>query len=372
MKKGVYIVDHKLGNADGGVDRKVLSQIKAFRDSGLEISLCEFDYTPNASALTKIIHRLPFSNVQPKWEYREEFGKADFIYIRKAFSNGAFVKLLREIRMNNSGAKIVMEIPTYPYDNELTKKLSLYPLYIKDLITRNKYKGLIDRIAHLGDEKEIFDIKTIHILNGFDFDRYPIRKVREPDGVINLACVAYFSPWHGYDRIIEGLHEYYSDGGTRRIVIHFVGEGEESARYKELVKNYHLEDNTVFYGKKKKDEILSIYARCDLGVASLGMYRFGFNIKGNFLKTKEYMAAGLPFLVAGEVDAMDYPELYRYIFDVSKDHINMKEIIDFYDGLYENKTVTDIESMSADIHRLAEKRFNMKAAMGGVIEYFQK
>ena len=282
MKKGVYVIDHKIGNTDGGVDRKVMSQIRAFRENGLDFSLCEYDYVSDAPIWMKIAHRLPFTNVLPKWEYRKEFAEVDCIYIRKTFCGGAFISLLRQIRKTNHNVKIVMEIPSYPYDSELKRRLIDRPLLWKDMLTRSKYQLYVDRIAHLGEDKEIFGIPTLKFENGFDFDTYPVHKVREPDGVINLVCVAYFSPWHGYERLLNGLGAYYKKGGDRRIFIHFVGSGEELELYKSLVNRWQLDSNVMFYGRVDKETVRDVYDRCDIGMASLGAYKINYFVIGSY------------------------------------------------------------------------------------------
>ncbi len=45
-------------------------------------------------------------------------------------------------------------------------------------------------------------------------------------------------PWHGYERLLEGLANYYHKGGISNIVIYMVGDGrelhEKAAEYLDL------------------------------------------------------------------------------------------------------------------------------------------
>ena len=72
----------------------------------------------------------------------------------------------------------------------------------------------------------------------------------------------------------------------------------------------------------------ALIARCDVGVGSLGMYRFGIT-QGMTLKLREYMARGLPFLSAVEDPAL--PDDPAFALRVPNDDtpIDMAQVVAF-------------------------------------------
>ncbi len=82
------------------------------------------------------------------------------------------------------------------------------------------------RIVTLSDDKTIFQVPTIQISNGIDAKAISIRQKVAADENIHLIGVATLSFWHGYDRVIEGLHKYYKNGNPNRkeLFFHIVGD----------------------------------------------------------------------------------------------------------------------------------------------------
>lgn len=371
MKKGVYIVYDKSADNTGttGVIKKIQGQIAAFEAEGFLMKTVHMDIRKICG--WKILYRFPFTNILPYWRWFDEFRECDFIYFRHPkYKNIAFIRLFKQIKRKNPKVKIIMEIPTYPYDKELLVEKKDFTLYLKDKIVRkaslNRY---IDAIAVLTPDEEIFGVKTIRIRNGFDFSKLRVRKVREDDKEINLVMCALMQVAHGYERLITGLYEYFKYGGRRSIVLHFVGDGPELPYYKSQVRKYDLDSRVIFYGSKNWSEIEKIYDKCDLGVSALGLYKIGGE-RSDVLKVREYLAAGLPFLGAGYHDVSDYEELRQYILSFPNDPtpIDMEKVVMFYDKLYGKKNRDEIARMAERIRRMAESRLNMRTAMKNVVD----
>ena len=72
--------------------------------------------------------------------------------------------------------------------------------------------GVVDRIYTYSEDNQIWGIPTICSSNGIDFDLVSIRKVEKKRESINLIAVAGLAKWHGYDRILRGMGEYYKEG----------------------------------------------------------------------------------------------------------------------------------------------------------------
>lgn len=71
----------------------------------------------------KIIRRLPFNLFVNTRPYHNDFNDTDFLYIRKMALDYPVLLFLKKYKKNNPNGKILLEIPTYPYDQEIHKKL---------------------------------------------------------------------------------------------------------------------------------------------------------------------------------------------------------------------------------------------------------
>ena len=93
----------------------------------------------------------------------------------------------------------------------------------------------MDAIVTFSDATEIFGQRTINISNGVDFDSIPIHHYLAPsDDSIHLIGVAEVHIWHGYDRLIAGIGEYYKNTqNPRQVFFHIVGGVHPHQRYKD-------------------------------------------------------------------------------------------------------------------------------------------
>lgn len=351
-----------------GVIKKINSQIDSFKKAGLKCTKHNIRFnTLGASIIAKLMIRLPFINSHKHWKYDGIIDDND-IYIRKL---GPFDKSTEDffvkLKKLNPKCRIVLELPTYPYDKEYLT-LTNFPFYIYDKYNRKNVKKYVDRIATLTDDNEIFGIPTLKIRNGIDLSTMSVRKVNaHAHDTINCIAVACFAWWHGYDRFLEGLRGYYSNGGTRNIIFHMVGDGDEIPKYKKMVSEYSLQDHVIFYGTKTGKNLDDVYDKCSLGIASLGGYRKNL-YKSAELKSREYMAKGIPFVCSTEIVDID-EDCGMYLKVSNNDScIKVEEVITFYDSIYNN----NLEEEVIKKYRLfAEKNYSMDIAMKEVIDYFK-
>jgi len=96
------------------------------------------------------------------FEFIDEKG-VKLIYVRYPFSEPFFIRFLRECK--ERGLKVLLEIPTYPYDEEL----STFKLFI-DRAFRKRLHKYIDKVITFSNHREIFGIPTIRISNGIDIE----------------------------------------------------------------------------------------------------------------------------------------------------------------------------------------------------------
>jgi glycosyltransferase involved in cell wall biosynthesis len=183
---------------------------------------------------------------------------------------------------------------------------------------------------------------------------------------INVIAVAVFSFWHGYDRFLRGMGQYYAAGGKRNILLHMVGDGVSMNEYKEIVEKYEIEDKVIFYGQKSGKELDKIYNISNIALECLGSHRKGISISSS-LKSREYGAKGLPIITSNKIDYI--PDDYKYQLRVPDDEstINMEQVIYFFDRIYQ--TEGDFEEVNKKIREFAEKNCDISITMRPVVEY---
>ncbi|MEG2258205.1 MAG: glycosyltransferase [Lachnospiraceae bacterium] len=372
MKKLLYIapVEINLETADG-VLKKILQQVDAF-NKYLDVYLIGYQKKDIAlykngkiniiTPAKKAIHRR--MDLYTCSQNFVEKMLVDKVYIRYGYSEWKFIDLLKNI--SEVADKIIIEIPTYPYKGEATKSFKKKITYYIDQLYARKLKKYTSGIATFSNHKKIFSIPCIKIMNGIDVDRVSIKR-HINSTTLNLLAIASMASWHAYDRIIEGMNDYYKDGGNQQIVLHLVGNGEEIPKYKQLVQKYNLQNNITFHGFKSGDELDKLYDKCDIAIASLGMHRINLFLAST-LKSREYGAKGMPMVTSCEIDAFPTREC-DYVLKVPEDesHIDINQIIDFYSKLIYK--YADSKALAQQIRNDTKERCDMAIVMKPVIEY---
>lgn len=351
-----------------GVGLKIRNQINVFNNAGLN---CQELTLPYGNQLAmRVLYRFPFYNGYPKWEYKAEFEKADYIYMRRPFLMTWYMrKTLRKVKEKNPNVKILVEIPTFPYDDEIREYKFSKIMIMKDSFNRIRMQNSIDRFVDLTGEKEIFGIPTLQIKNGIDVNAVQVKKITEhKDGSIHLCCVALFKSWHGYERLLKGLKIYYDNNPTRNVFVHFAGEGDQIPYYQALVAKHKANDFVIFHGMLQGTQLDELYNQCDFAVGSLGGYKKSL-FYSQELKSREAVARGIPMITGCEVDIFtkDYP----YFLEFSNDDsiISINRIVEYYEKLYSEESKEDVIN---NIRKYAFSMVNMEAAMSAVIEYIKK
>ena len=99
-------------------------------------------------------------------------------------------------------------------------------------------------ILYTNDESKIWGIPYLSISNGIDVEA--VRPVHHIDSSnINLLCVSTCEKWHGYDRLLNGLVDYYNNStlkNKKKVIVHVVGDGSELEWYKKIVTDGKIQD----------------------------------------------------------------------------------------------------------------------------------
>lgn len=348
--KGYYFLYTPINTAEpDGIEKKILSQRQMFGDAGIEM---EFE----------VLSR----DAKGNWLYLEKYSQADFIYFRKSTTiDWRFLSFYGKIKKHGNPI-IFMEIPTFPYEGEYGTGLAAKLRLQVDHFFRRFIDKCIDRIVITGSKTGgyLWGVKTMDIINGIDFAQTKPREYEEHKGV-NLACVAKFSPWHGYERLIRGLHSYYQNEAKEEVNILMVGEGVEKSYYEDLVKEYNLQDHVQFLGRLTGAKLDHIYDITDLGICSLGRYKSGIDVIGD-LKSREFMVKGIPMVCGCRIDALEgrsYP--YVQFFPNDNSDIDIQHLLNFYREL---RTECEVKELSDKIRTISQPWIDYSVTYKDVIK----
>ena len=320
--KGLFIVFHGF-SAHSGISKKIFAQCEALRRNGIDIALCHLEIGPDGTQRrlagdtvirtfgsgfrAKILKRVSYSDIT---EYIRREG-VRFLYIRHDLNaNPLLVDWLRRIR--RLGVRIALEIPTYPYDAEFRETGRKEKLQLQiDRLFRRGLARQVDRIVTFSDDAEIFGRKTIRISNGIDFDTVPLKtELHDISKEVRLLALANIHPWHGFDRVLEGLGRYYAGPHDRTVRLRIVGDGLDWLLddYRRIAERYGITEYVEITGPRSGAALDAEFAWCDMGVASLARHRNGIESLKS-LKNREYAARGIPFVYSerdSDFDAMPY------------------------------------------------------------------
>ena len=272
------------------------------------------------------------------FEYCKQNG-IQFIYAR-CFQN-ANPWLIRFFkRIKDLGIKSVTEIPTYPYDSEFVGFPFMTRMGLKiDQFFRHRLYQQMNAIVTFSDAEQIFGQRTIRISNGVDMDSIPLHQYQVPsDGSVHLIGVAEVHYWHGYDRLIAGLGEYYKHTeNPRQVFFHIVGGVWKSEMYdsihapgfSELMDKYHIRNRVIFHNQLFGDELNHVFNQCCFAIGSLARHRSGITTIKT-LKNREYATRGIPFIYSEQDRDFDH-QVYILKAVPDESPIDIQMILDFID-----------------------------------------
>ena len=333
---------------ESGISKKIHYQVKGLQQNGHEVHLCYYDFDPRGHRCRYVGNKVIAdygtgalaairSRTQLDCIYNYCAVNAIEMVYARSFMNASPILVRLFHKLNKRGIKCITEIPTYPYDSEFKGYPLKYkiPLYI-DKLFRKALAKKMEAIVTFSNEETIFGKRTICISNGIDLDSIPIYNPKKQND-IHLIAVAEIHYWHGFDRLVAGMGEYYKlNPDARKVFFHVVGweddRGTTSNGYltvEQTAKKYNIGQYVVNHGKLFGDKLDEVFNQCVFAIGSLGRHRSGItNIKT--LKNREYAARGIPFIYSEtDNDFEDKPYIIKAPADESP--VNIRQIIDFID-----------------------------------------
>ena len=358
--KILFLIYHGFSE-HSGISKKIHCQVKGLRENGHDVRLCYYAQSPNGhwcrfvdddiiqdygkGAIAGLRQRIAYNCI---YDYciRE---KIEFVYAR-CFQNAnpwliSFFKKLKK-----AGIHSVTEIPTYPYDDEFKNFdwKARWGLKIDQLFRHRLYQQM-DALVTFSDAERIFGQRTIRISNGVDFDSIPLHQPplylgRAGRETLHLIGVAEVHDWHGFDRVMTGIGEYYRQNQTALatphslreighqpdVFFHVVGGVHPSQMancFQPIIEKYHLQDRVIFHGQLFGDELTKVFNQCQFAIGSLGRHRSGITVIKT-LKNREYATRGIPFIYSEQDSDFDHqPYVLKAPADESP--IDIEQIIEF-------------------------------------------
>ena len=344
----LFLVYHGFAE-ESGISKKIRYQVKGLQQNGHEVHLCYYDFDERG-------HKCRFVDDRVIADYGKGMLAAlksrcclgsiyrfcadngiEMVYAR-SFMNANPVLIGLFDKLNDRGIKCITEIPTYPYDTEFRGYPLKYrfPLYV-DQLFRRSLMARMQAVVTFSDEPRIFGQRTIRISNGIDLDSIPLHRPA-PQQDIHLVAVAEIHYWHGFDRLVAGMGEYYRqhpDG--RRVFLHVVGweddRGTASNGYltvRQTAEKYGIASYVIHHGRLFGEQLDDVFNQCVFAIGSLGRHRSGISsIKT--LKNREYAARGIPFIYSEDDSDFDNkPYVIKAPADESP--VDIQNILSFIDS----------------------------------------
>lgn len=332
-----------LHDQHGGVDKKISAQAEALRSLGHRVAL--LCYSQNKFYFEGM-DNLPSYEVKsgPVWVYlglqkvlrlAAACHSFDVCYNRHIFATPFQLETLRILRRLKTFT--IEEFPTYPYDIESTYfSRPAYRVAAQvDKVCRKYYKNLLNLAVSFGRDNEIFGVPAKNIENGVNVDKIPFfQRAFIPKQSIHLLAVSSMAPWHGYERLLQGLAEYYQGYSYKKqdVFIDIVGDGVCRSEWEALAKKINIADKVCFHGQLLGPALDNIFTQADIGIASLGWYKKQMR-QGSELKIREYMARGLPFVYSSEERLFSPEDGFCLQVENGSKALNIDKIVGFYNSL---------------------------------------
>lgn len=174
--KALFLIFHGFEEANG-ISKKIRYQIEALKECGLQVDTCWLDDDRNHKR--RMINDSTLNDygtgIKGKILKRTEYGSIlkyvtendiSMIYVRYVHNASPFtIHLMKQLK--KTGARIVMEIPTYPYDQEYKGlPLPYQRILFFDKCFRKQLARYVDKIVTFSDHEQIWGRPTIKISNG--------------------------------------------------------------------------------------------------------------------------------------------------------------------------------------------------------------
>lgn len=368
--KKIFLYMNFFRNDDSiGITKKIKSQICTMKKMGLNVTYTS--YEQNGVVIIdnneNIVYRKQFllNNetfkrfnrrfllIKTVTEYFKSTGvHFDLAYLRWHTFDKPYLHMLKAIK--NSGATCIIEAHAWTPNMVAKSLIAKYQVAMDNRYSKYA-KNYVSLVAGMSEYDNIWGIKTVKVDNAVDLNNITERHWKRCDDIVRIVSVSNEYAYHGYDRLLRGIRNYYDNGGTRKIEVHFVGIFLDTT--KALTEELSLSEIVYFHGKKFGKELDEIYDNSDIGIGALAHHRVGM-YAGSSLKTKEYFAKGLPFIYGWKEPAFDETYPYALRVKLCEEPIDIDEVLSFYDSIKDDPNMLSKMRQFAADHYSWEKEIS--------------
>lgn len=226
----------------------------------------------------------------------------EVLYIRLMVPNFKLIWLMKLAR--KKGIKVFYEIPTYPYYAEqFRSSRKKYRAVVKIAIDYMLFPLIYKYCSHMVVIRSKTTLplkpKMIEITNGVRTELIKAKaQNKRRNEAFRMVTVGTLYPYHGYDRILEGMRNCGEQIGEMPVEFHVIGASQTIDELHNLAKNYGLK-RVFFHGEKTTDELNVMFEDYDVGLGCLALHRRNADMDTT-LKIIEYYCRGVPVVTSGK------------------------------------------------------------------------
>ncbi len=302
-----------------GVIQKLIGQQQGFNKLGYQVDMVyNKGNTIYKNSEAMVITKRSYNRFRYYW-YQDikklvSFEQYVFLWIRYSISTPSFISFLARGRHVHPKLKVILDMPTYPYADEWAGIRGRIALSM-DSMYRSKLIRYVDRIAHSGPEKNIWQIPTTTMTNGVLTSQEILGRPIDTE-TIHLLAVGKWRYWHGLDRLVNT-----ADFKSANMVLHIVGEGSALVDLNNNI-SQEQKEYVIYHGSMIGAKLIRLAEQCHMAIGTLGLHRKRVTVNSS-LKHRDYCAKGLPFVYAGtDPDFDDQPFVLRITSDESPLHLD--------------------------------------------------
>lgn len=373
-----------------GILKKVVGQTSGMAQLGYE---ADYTYVDNDNVILNSNGKITQKPVSKgtRWRDRQkavadriceyiQIGNYDYVYIKGFLTSPYDLQIAKCAKASKKSCKVFFEIATFPYWGEYRRflRVDLQKRNMRSLLghileithhifTIPRLRRTIDAVVIFGKPvQKLWNVPAITVDNGVSVSTIKINRCifPEPNADINLLGVVGTSVAHGYSRILDGLAEYEQNTqkGEPKIFFNIVGQNETIQDLKSQAHKLHVENSTRFLGYKQSDELLKMYETNDAAVSCLSEYKVGLNHLSP-LKSREYCAAGVPFIYAYEDLLLDESTPFALKLPNNATPVDMKKVVEFVRNCRKNPNIMEQE------RQFAKQHYDWKVIMKQIIDF---
>jgi glycosyltransferase involved in cell wall biosynthesis len=292
----------------------------------------------------------------PVMFYKKTFNKFSFIEENVRLDNYDFV-VLRYLFADKSGIEFAKKYPlvTEHHTDTLSEMRNLIdacPLPARRLVWRLKRnilekryghrmlarcRGMIsvtDEIAEAQAARSGSSIPSVTIPNGIGVDNVKPTGFRPFEGksLDMIFVTSTLFPWNGFERIVPSLNNYR---GNVDIKLHVVGDVDRV----DFFRLYGHCDRIKFHGLMNRSDLDCMMGEMNLAVGTMALYKNKMQ-QACSLKTREYVARGIPFIIAHDDPDLNGIDPQRRFFESypnDSSPIDVGTVIEFAERVSENR-----------------------------------